>query len=65
MRTFMLLGFLLLAACGAVDTSPGVSGVPDIPFGRPGFERGSQTIGGQTILDRELPPGDPRRNHTR
>lgn len=47
---------LLLAACAQLDTSAGSSGVPDIPFGQPGFERGSQTISGQTILNRELAP---------
>ena len=47
---------LLLTACAQLDTSPGASGVPDIPFGQAGFERGSQSISGQTILNRELAP---------
>jgi len=59
MRLLPLL--LLLGACGAVDTSRGASGVPDMPFGQPGFERGSQSTTGAVTLDRELPPGDPRR----
>ena len=51
---------LLLSACGAVDTSAGASGVPDMPFGQAGFERGSQSISGGTTLNREAPPVDPR-----
>jgi len=59
MRFLPLL--LLLGACGAVDTSPGASGVPDMPFGQPGWERGSQSTSGAITLNRELAPGDPRR----
>lgn len=59
MRFLPLL--LLLGACGAVDTSRGASGVPDMPFGQPGFERGSQSTSGSITLNRELTPNDPRR----
>ncbi len=61
MRAFPLGLVFLLGACGAVDTSPGSSGVPDMPFGRPGFERGSQSTSGAVTLNRELTPNDPRR----
>lgn len=61
MRLFPLGLLLLLGACGGVDTSPGASGVPDMPFGRPGFERGFQSTTGGVTLDRELAPNDPRR----
>ena len=61
MRVLILGCLLLLGACAAVDTSPGASGFPDMTLGQPGFQRGSQSISGQTILNRELPPGDPRR----
>jgi hypothetical protein len=61
MRIYPLGLVLLLGACGAVDTSPGSSGVPDMPFGRPGFERGFQSTSGTVTLDRELTPNDPRR----
>lgn len=59
MRCFLLL--LLLGACGTVDTSRGSSGVPDMPFGQPGFERGFQSTSGSVTLNRELTPNDPRR----
>ena len=62
MRVLLFALPLLLAACGSIDTSPGASGVPDMPFGRPGNERGSQSTTGAITLDRELPPGDPRRS---
>ena len=57
--TFGLL--LMLGACSGLDTSSGASGFPDMPFGQPGFQRGSQSTSGQTTLNRELPPNDPRR----
>lgn len=52
---------LLLAACGSVNTAPGASGVPDIPFGQLGFERGFESTSGTITLNRELTPNDPRR----
>lgn len=52
---------LLLGACANLDTSPGSSGVPDMPFGPLDFQRGYQTTSGQIVLDRELTPNDPRR----
>lgn len=58
MRFALLL--LLLAGCGAVDSSPGASGVPDMPFGEPGFQRGFQSTSGRITLDRELAPQDRR-----
>ena len=61
MRLFPLGLLLLLVACGSVDTSPGSSGVPDMPFGPASFQRGYQTTGGTIVLDRELTPNDPRR----
>ncbi|MBX9752098.1 MAG: hypothetical protein K5Q68_21095 [Roseococcus sp.] len=61
MRVFPLGLLLLLGACGSVDTSPGSSGVPDMPFGPATFQRGYQTTGGTIVLDRELTPNDPRR----
>lgn len=56
MRFLALSSLLLLGACASLDTSPGASGVPDTPMGRPGFERGQITTGGQVILNRELFP---------
>jgi hypothetical protein len=61
MRLLPLGLLILLGACANVDTSPGSSGVPDMPFGRESFQRGYQTTGGQIVLDRELTPNDPRR----
>lgn len=61
MRVLPLGLMLLLGACANVDTSPGSSGVPDMPFGPASFQRGYQTTSGQIVLDRELTPGDPRR----
>jgi hypothetical protein len=61
MRLFPLGLLLFVGACGAVDTSPGASGVPDMPFGQPGFQRGYQSATGGLTLDRELTPNDPRR----
>lgn len=61
MRLFPLGLVLLLGACDSVDTSRGASGVPDMPFGQPGFERGFQSTTGGLTLDRELTPNDPRR----
>lgn len=60
-RLFPLGLALLLGACGSVDSSPGSSGVPDMPFGQPGFERGFQSTSGSVTLDRELTTNDPRR----
>lgn len=61
MRLLPLALPLLLGACANVDTSPGSSGVPDMPFGTPSFQRGYQTTGGAILLDREMTPSDPRR----
>ena len=61
MRLLPLGLLILLSACSAVDTSPGSSGVPDMPFGQPGFQRGFQSTTGGLTLDRELTPNDPRR----
>jgi len=61
MRLSPLGLLLLLGACGSVNTAPGASGVPDMPFGQPGFERGFQSTSGNITLDRELTPNDPRR----
>ncbi|UPY36885.1 hypothetical protein [Sediminicoccus sp. KRV36] len=61
MRLTLLGLAVLLGACGSVDTSPGSSGVPDMPFGQPGFERGFQSTTGGLTLNRELTPNDPRR----
>ncbi len=55
MRTLPLILTLALGACGALDTSPGASGVPDTPVGQLNFQRGQITTGGQIILNRELP----------
>jgi hypothetical protein len=55
MRALPLMLVLALGACGQLDTSPGSSGVPDIPIGRPDFVRGSMTTSGTVVLDRELP----------
>jgi hypothetical protein len=55
-RILPLMLVLALGACGQLDTSPGSSGVPDIPIGRPDFVRGQMTTGGTVTLDRELPP---------
>ncbi len=55
MRALPLMLVLALAACASLDTSPGASGVPDIPIGPMNFQRGSMTTGGQVILNRELP----------
>ena len=56
LRALPFLLVLALGACGALDTSPGASGVPDTPIGSLSFPRGQITTGGQVILDRELPP---------
>lgn len=56
MRALPLMLILALGACDSLDTSPGASGVPDIPIGRPDFVRGQMSTGGTVILDRELPP---------
>jgi hypothetical protein len=50
-----LLGGLLLAGCGAIDSSPGASGFPDISIGTPGFSRGEMRTDGTITLDREVP----------
>ncbi|WP_424810616.1 hypothetical protein [Roseococcus sp. YIM B11640] len=60
MRILPLALLLALGACAGLDTSPGASGVPDIPIGPQNFTRGQITTGGQVILNRELPPGSPR-----
>lgn len=61
MRLYPLGLVLLLGGCGSVDTSRGASGVPDMPFGQAGFERGFQSTSGSVTLNRELTPNDPRR----
>ena len=55
MRALPLLLILALGACDSLDTSPGASGVPDIPVGPLNFQRGSMTTSGTVTLDRELP----------
>ncbi|MDB5375896.1 MAG: hypothetical protein JWR00_342 [Rubritepida sp.] len=55
MRCLPLMLVLALGACDSLDTSPGSSGVPDIPMGRPDFVRGSMSTSGQIIMNRELP----------
>ena len=55
MRALPLMLVLALGACGQLDTSPGASGVPDIPIGELNFQRGQMTTSGQVIMNRELP----------
>jgi hypothetical protein len=57
MRLLVLLPFLALAGCGAVDTSPGASGFADTNLGSAGRSTGVVTTDGRIILDREVPPG--------
>ena len=61
MRYLMLLPLLLCAACGELDTSAGASGFADSNIGEPGRRTGQITTDGRIILNRELPPGSPRR----
>lgn len=55
MRALPLMLVLALGACDSLDTSPGSSGVPDIPIGQLNFQRGQMTTSGTVILNRELP----------
>jgi hypothetical protein len=55
MRALPLMLILALGACDSLDTSPGSSGVPDIPIGQLNFVRGSMTTSGTVTMDRELP----------
>ena len=55
--TLLALLLLLLAGCGAIDTSPGASGFADTNLGSAGRSTGVVTTDGRIILDRELPPG--------
>jgi hypothetical protein len=55
MRALTLMLVLALGACDSLDTSPGSSGVPDMPFGQPGFQRGQMSTDGTVTLDRERP----------
>ena len=57
MRVLLLLPFLALVGCGAVDTSPGASGFADTNLGSAGRSTGVVTTDGRIILDREQPPG--------
>lgn len=50
-----ILAALLLAGCGAIDSSPGASGFPDITIGTPGFSRGEMRTDGTITMDREVP----------
>lgn len=56
-HALLLLPLLVLAGCGALDTSPGASGFADTSTGRAGRTSGVITTGGQIVLDREQPPG--------
>lgn len=55
LRILPLTILLALGACDSLDTSPGSSGVPDIPIGQLNFQRGQMSTSGQIIMNRELP----------
>lgn len=56
MRKLALISLMFLGACAQLDTSPGASGVPDIPLGPAGFRQGSMSTSGTVTLNREVPP---------